>query len=109
MVYPCHQLVVITDLSTGEQRFLMGHTAKVTKEEEEGGERVGRREGGREKEDVVTILCLLQVSCLAVNGEGSLIASGQAGSSAVVRVWEHETGRCLSLFQSHSHSLRCLR
>ena len=59
MVYPCHQLVVITDLSTGEQRFLMGHTAKVTRKEE----------GGREWEEEEKVeerkrtLSLFFVSC----------------------------------------------
>ena len=51
----------------------------------------------------------LQVSCLALNGEGGLLASGQTGRSAVVRVWAYDTGQCLSLFQTHHHSLCYLR
>ena len=29
VVYPCHRLVVIASLQSREQRFLVGHTAKV--------------------------------------------------------------------------------
>lgn len=70
MVYPCHQLVVINDLSTGEQRFLMGHTAKVAEEggrrKEIEGERVGReRKGGWREGKVRLSLFLISRRCRA--------------------------------------------
>lgn len=98
-----------------ENKDFSWDTQQRLKRKEEGGRRrreSGKREGKRVeggKDEALTIPYLPQVSCLAMNGEGSLIASGQTGSSAVVRVWECETGRCLALFQTHSHSLRCLR
>ena len=29
IVYPCHAIIVSTDVSTGQQQFFMGHTDKV--------------------------------------------------------------------------------
>ena len=44
-----------------------------------------------------------------MNGDGCMLASGQTGSYASVRVWDFESGHCLALFQNHSHSLSSLR
>ena len=50
-----------------------------------------------------------KVSCLALSADGSLLASGQSGRLAVVRVWGVDTTRCLALFKTHSHGLHTLR
>ena len=50
-----------------------------------------------------------QVACLAMSGDGCVLASGQTGSCASVRVWDFDSGQCLALFQAHSHSLSSLR
>ena len=30
IVYPCHAIIVVIDVSSGQQQFFMGHTDKVT-------------------------------------------------------------------------------
>ena len=50
-----------------------------------------------------------QVSCISLNLDRSLLASGQTGSPAVVRVWECASGKCLALFQTHHRGLHSLR
>ena len=52
---------------------------------------------------------LVQVSCIAVNQAGSLLASGQTGPLSLVRLWGVESGRCLALFKTHSSGLHTLR
>ena len=50
-----------------------------------------------------------QVSCLALDGKSDVLASGQTGQESVVRLWRIQTGECLSLVQTHTHSLHCVR
>ncbi|XP_064886977.1 WD repeat-containing protein 90 isoform X1 [Columba livia] len=76
VVYPCHAVIVTLQIQTGEQRFFIGHTDKV--------------------------------SALAFNGSSTLLASAQAGSLSVVRVWDFPTGTCLSVFKSHVRSVLSL-
>ncbi|XP_013393034.1 WD repeat-containing protein 90-like [Lingula anatina] len=49
-----------------------------------------------------------KVSSLALNGNSTLLASGQTGQQSVVRVWRFQTGECLAMFKTHVHSLHCL-
>jgi hypothetical protein len=37
------------------------------------------------------------VSCLALGGEGRLLASGQEGRQPAVRLWDLESGECLAV------------
>ena len=50
-----------------------------------------------------------KVSCLALNRAGSLLASGQTGPLAVVRLWRFSSRQCLALFKTHHHGLHTLR
>ena len=50
-----------------------------------------------------------QVSCIAMNGSSTLLASGQAGAQSMVRVWDVNTTECFAMFKTHAHSLHCLR
>ncbi len=50
-----------------------------------------------------------KVSCLSLSRSGTLLASGQTGPLAVVRVWRFGTGQCLALFRTHSQGLHTLR
>lgn len=76
VVYPCHAAIVAMDVSSGRQRFFIGHTDKV--------------------------------SCLAFSGNGAMLASGQTGQQAVVRIWRYQSGESLALFKAHTHSVFCL-
>ncbi|XP_033117799.1 WD repeat-containing protein 90-like isoform X4 [Anneissia japonica] len=49
-----------------------------------------------------------KVSCLAMNGNGTFLASGQTGRLSVVRVWNFQSGQCLAMFKTHVHSLFAL-
>ncbi|CAN9508568.1 unnamed protein product [Ophioblennius macclurei] len=49
-----------------------------------------------------------KVSSMAFNGDTTLLASAQAGSSSVVRVWDYPTGSCLAMLALHAHSVSCL-
>ncbi|XP_073884493.1 WD repeat-containing protein 90 isoform X7 [Macaca fascicularis] len=71
VVYPCHAVIVVLLVDTGEQRFFLGHTDKVC--------------------------------ALALDGSGSLLASAQARTPSVIRLWDFQTGRCLCVFQSPVH------
>ncbi|XP_027718740.1 WD repeat-containing protein 90 isoform X2 [Vombatus ursinus] len=73
LVYPCHAVIVALIVETGEQRFLIGHTDKV--------------------------------SSLTFNGNSTLLASSQMGPLSMVRLWNFETGKCLSIFKTHIHSI----
>uniref|UniRef100_I3M387 WD repeat-containing protein 90 n=1 Tax=Ictidomys tridecemlineatus TaxID=43179 RepID=I3M387_ICTTR len=76
VVYPCHAVIVVLHIDTGEQRFFLGHTDKV--------------------------------SALALDGSSALLASAQAQPPSVVRLWDFQTGGCLSLFQSPMHTIYSL-
>ena len=58
---------------------------------------------------IKTFSCFAQVSCIALNGAGSVLASGQTGPLSLVRLWGVESGRCLALFKTHSSGLHTLR
>ncbi|XP_068921625.1 WD repeat-containing protein 90 [Petaurus breviceps papuanus] len=73
LVYPCHAVIVALIVETGEQRFFIGHTDKV--------------------------------SSLTFNGNSTLLASSQMGPLSMVRLWNFETGKCLSIFKTHIHSI----
>ncbi|XP_066869045.1 WD repeat-containing protein 90 isoform X10 [Kogia breviceps] len=46
-----------------------------------------------------------KVSTLALDGSGSLLASAQARPHSMLRLWDFQTGECLSLFQSPVHTV----
>ncbi|XP_063961233.1 WD repeat-containing protein 90-like isoform X2 [Lytechinus pictus] len=46
-----------------------------------------------------------EVSCLALSSSGTLLASGQTGQQAVVRVWHYQSGEGLAMFKAHTHSI----
>ncbi|XP_073915856.1 WD repeat-containing protein 90 isoform X2 [Castor canadensis] len=73
VVYPCHAVIVALRVDTGEQRFFLGHTDKV--------------------------------SALALDGRSLLLASAQAQPPSTVRLWDFQTGGCLSLFWSPVHTV----
>ncbi|XP_069875939.1 WD repeat-containing protein 90-like isoform X1 [Dipodomys merriami] len=73
VVYPCHAVIVVLRVDTGEQRFFLGHTDKV--------------------------------SALALDRSNSLLASAQAQPPSMVRLWDFQTGGCLSLFRSPMHTV----
>ncbi|XP_045849111.1 WD repeat-containing protein 90 isoform X2 [Meles meles] len=45
-----------------------------------------------------------KVSALALAGSGLLLASAQARRPSMLRLWDFQTGECLSLFQSPGHA-----
>lgn len=49
-----------------------------------------------------------RVSCLSLSPDNSLLASGQAGQYSLVRVWDFQSRKCLSIFRNHDHSLYLL-
>ncbi|KAG5262431.1 hypothetical protein AALO_G00275070 [Alosa alosa] len=49
-----------------------------------------------------------KVSALALNGSCSLLASVQADTHTLLRLWSYETGHCLALVNTHAHSLSIL-
>lgn len=50
-----------------------------------------------------------QVSALALDGSGSLLASAQAWPHSMLRLWDFQTGSCLALFRSPVHTVCSLR
>lgn len=50
-----------------------------------------------------------QVSALALDGSGSLLASAQARPHSMLRLWDFQTGSCLALFRSPVHTICSLR
>ena len=48
------------------------------------------------------------VSCFAVSQDGRFLASGQEGKSPLVRIWDYDTGRCLSTISTDVSILKCL-
>ncbi|XP_078200304.1 WD repeat-containing protein 90 isoform X4 [Callithrix jacchus] len=46
-----------------------------------------------------------KVSALALDGGSSLLASAQAGAPSMMRLWDFQTGGCLSLFRSPMHAV----
>ncbi|EDL22467.1 mCG17671, isoform CRA_a [Mus musculus] len=73
VVYPCHAVIIVLQIDTGQQRFFLGHTDKV--------------------------------SALALNGSDTLLASAQVQPPSMVRLWDFQTGSCLSLFRSPLHTI----
>jgi WD40 repeat protein len=49
-----------------------------------------------------------RVSCIALNSDNSLIASGQAGQYSLIRLWDFQTRKSLAIFRNHEHSLYLL-
>ncbi|KAH9513092.1 WD repeat-containing protein 90 [Bulinus truncatus] len=76
VIYPCHAVIVSMKISTGLQRFFIGHTDKV--------------------------------SCLALNSNTDVLASGQTSPMSTVRIWKYSTGECLHITKAHDHSLSFL-
>ncbi|XP_076793216.1 WD repeat-containing protein 90 isoform X2 [Arvicanthis niloticus] len=73
VVYPCHAVIIVLQIDTGQQRFFLGHTDKV--------------------------------SALALNGSDTVLASAQVQPPSMVRLWDFQTGGCLSLFRSPLHTI----
>ncbi|RNA21555.1 WD repeat-containing 90 [Brachionus plicatilis] len=46
-----------------------------------------------------------KVSCLSISPDNSVLASGQTGPYSLVRLWDFQTRKCLSIFRHHDHSL----
>uniref|UniRef100_A0A3Q2C7Z4 WD repeat-containing protein 90 n=1 Tax=Cyprinodon variegatus TaxID=28743 RepID=A0A3Q2C7Z4_CYPVA len=46
-----------------------------------------------------------KISTLALNGNTTLLASGQNGNNSVVLIWDYNQGHRLSMFRAHAHSL----
>nr|XP_032826386.1 WD repeat-containing protein 90-like isoform X2 [Petromyzon marinus] len=46
-----------------------------------------------------------KVSALAFDGNTEILASGQSGPQAIVRIWNFQKGSCLAMFKTHAHSL----
>ena len=103
-MYPCHSLVVDMDISSGKQRFFIGHTDKVKLTIQVMHLKYPSKINlyGYSRQDIT---CLPQVSCLSMNSDGSLLASGQTGSVALVRVWNFSSAQCLALFKTHHSGL----
>lgn len=49
-----------------------------------------------------------RVACVALSPDGALVASGQAGAFALVRIWHFETQKCVAIFRNHDNSLQQL-
>ncbi|XP_074866919.1 WD repeat-containing protein 90 isoform X2 [Carettochelys insculpta] len=49
-----------------------------------------------------------KVSALAFNGNTTLLASAQMGHLSMVRLWDFQKGKCLSMFKTHVHSVSSL-
>ena len=49
-----------------------------------------------------------KVSCLSLSPDNQIMASGQTGPHSLVRLWNFQTRKCLSIFRSHDHSLYLL-
>ncbi|KAL2078258.1 hypothetical protein ACEWY4_025943 [Coilia grayii] len=49
-----------------------------------------------------------KVSALALNGSCSMMASAQADTHSLLRVWSYDTAQCLALVNTHAHSLSIL-
>ncbi|XP_067407333.1 WD repeat-containing protein 90 isoform X2 [Emydura macquarii macquarii] len=49
-----------------------------------------------------------KVSALAFNGNSTLLASAQMGHLSMVRLWDFQKGKCLSMFKTHVHSVSSL-
>ena len=49
-----------------------------------------------------------RVSCVALSPDSSMLASGQVGPFALVRIWHFDTQRCLAIFRNHEQSLQLL-
>uniref|UniRef100_A0A8C6RRY9 WD repeat-containing protein 90 n=1 Tax=Nannospalax galili TaxID=1026970 RepID=A0A8C6RRY9_NANGA len=73
VIYPCHAIIIVLHVDTGEQRFFLGHTDKV--------------------------------SALALDGNNMLLASAQMQPPSMMRLWDFQTGGCLSLFRSPLHTV----
>nr|XP_021492810.1 WD repeat-containing protein 90 isoform X1 [Meriones unguiculatus] len=73
VVYPCHAVIIVLQIDTGQQRFFLGHTDKV--------------------------------SALALDGNDVLLASAQVQPPSMVRLWDFQTGGCLSIFRSPLHTI----
>ncbi|XP_053413027.1 WD repeat-containing protein 90 isoform X3 [Nycticebus coucang] len=76
VIYPCHAVIITLCIDTGEQRFFLGHTDKV--------------------------------SALALDGSNSLLASACTRPPCMLRLWDFQTGVCLSLFRSPIHIVSAL-
>ncbi|KAB0401628.1 hypothetical protein E2I00_007286, partial [Balaenoptera physalus] len=96
VVYPCHAVIVVLCVNTREQRLFLGHTDKV-----------GTLAQGWLVLQAHTLPhpAAPQVSALALDGNGSLLASAQARPHSMLRLWDFQTGECLSLFQSPVHTV----
>lgn len=107
VVYPCHAVIVALLLKTGEQRFFLGHTDKVSAAL---ANPAGSRVLGPSAALVgSSLVLLLQVSVLAFSRSSTLLASAQAGPRSLGRLWDFPTGTCLCLFKTCLQSLVSLR
>ena len=49
-----------------------------------------------------------KVSCLSLSPDNQIMATGQTGPHSLVRLWNFQTRKCLSIFRSHDHLLYLL-
>ena len=48
------------------------------------------------------------INTIAINENGQLLASGQVGESPIIRIWEYQTTRCISIVTTPMTTLKCL-
>ncbi|RLV89514.1 hypothetical protein DV515_00014826 [Chloebia gouldiae] len=105
VVYPCHAVIVALLLKTGEQRFFLGHTDKVS---------IPRRPWWQPCPRSLRLSrapvwpCFPQVAALAFGRSSTVLASAQAGPHSLGRLWDFPTGACLCLFNTYLQSLLSL-
>lgn len=48
------------------------------------------------------------ICCFDLNSSGNLIASAQEGKNSIIRFWDYETARCITMVTMPVVSMRCL-
>ena len=48
------------------------------------------------------------VCCFDLNANGALLASAQEGKHSIIRLWEYESGRCISMMTMPVTTLKCV-
>jgi hypothetical protein len=75
MLYPSNNVLVVSNVRTGAQEFLTGHTADI--------------------------------NIVSVSSNG-IVATGQAGRSPLIRLWNFSTRQCVAILMAHSSDLKCV-
>lgn len=48
------------------------------------------------------------IVCFSITQDGTYLASGQEGANPMIRIWEYDSGRCISIIQSEMSALKCI-